>query len=256
MSDKYWVYRPLLDLIGITEGTDKGAGYDETLGYGAYTGGKVKLVAMTLDQLDALQTKMLKHPKNKLRSSACGRYQIVRTTLRAIRAALGLTGKELYDEDMQDRLACFLLGQRGIDKYLGGRLSEDTLVNNLAKEWASLPNTGGKGHYAGQKAAAPASRVRAALAEVKARHRAERPGPAETTDKVEEEVERKSSWWQKLLGLFGLGGGAGGFLWGLDWQTVAAIGGVTVLLIVIVVVFNRQVIAALRNVRDEMEGAW
>lgn len=33
--DKYDVYRPVLDLIGHTEGTDKGDGYNETLAYGA-----------------------------------------------------------------------------------------------------------------------------------------------------------------------------------------------------------------------------
>lgn len=27
MTDKFYVYRPLLDLIGFTEGTDKGDGY-------------------------------------------------------------------------------------------------------------------------------------------------------------------------------------------------------------------------------------
>lgn len=41
--DKYYVYRPMLDLIGFTEGTDKGDGYNETLAYGAYTGGNVNL---------------------------------------------------------------------------------------------------------------------------------------------------------------------------------------------------------------------
>ncbi len=40
-GDRYYVYRPMLDLIGFTEGTDKGDGYNETLAYGAYTGGDV-----------------------------------------------------------------------------------------------------------------------------------------------------------------------------------------------------------------------
>src|SRR5690606_21398214 len=136
--DKYHVYRPLLDLIGLTEGTDKrrgggpGRGYNETLAYGRLTGGDVDLVSMTLTQIDALQTRMLQHRENVWNSSALGRYQIVRTTLRNIRKTLGLSGSELFDADMQDRLACFLLGQRGIDKYLAGRLSEDTLLLNLA----------------------------------------------------------------------------------------------------------------------------
>ena len=137
--DKYHVYRPMLDLIGFAEGTDRKRGYNETLAYGAFTGGDVDLVAMTLEAIDALQTRMLKHPDNRFNSSALGRYQIVRTTLRAIRKTLKLPPSALFDAEMQDRCACYLLGLRGIDKYLAGRLLEDTLINNLAHEWASLP---------------------------------------------------------------------------------------------------------------------
>src|SRR5690606_31836595 len=168
--DKYYVYRPMLDLIGFAEGTDRKRGYNETLAYGAFTGGDVDLVAMTLEAIDALQTRMLKHPKNHFNSSALGRYQIVRTTLRAIRKTLKLPATALFDADMQDRCACYLLGLRGIDKYLAGRLSEDTLINNLAHEWASLPTTTGKGAYAGQNAAVSPDRVRQMLAEVQGRH--------------------------------------------------------------------------------------
>ena len=229
--DKYHVYRPMLNLIGYTEGTDKGAGYNETLAYGAYTGGAVNLIGMTLDELDALQTKMLRHPKNRLKSSAAGRFQIVRTTARAIRAALDLTGSEKFNEDMQDRMACFLLGQRGIDKYLAGRMSEDTLINNLAKEWASLPTTAGKGHYGGQHAAVSPARVRAVLAEVRARHREDQPKEVETVEvekpvvpeKVDKEVKQKTNWLTYIFGAGGLGSGAVAFLRDADWQTIAAL---------------------------------
>jgi len=69
---------------------DRKRGYNETLAYGAFTGGDVDLVAMTLQAIDALQTRMLKHPDNRFNSSALGRYQIVRTTLRAIRKTVKL----------------------------------------------------------------------------------------------------------------------------------------------------------------------
>ena len=140
-GDRYYVYRPVLDLLGLSEGTDKGRGYNETLAYGAYTGGPVDLVKMTLKQVDDLQGKMLAHPKNKWKSSACGRYQIVRTTRRNIQKALSLPSSALFDRDMQDRMACYLLGQRGIDKWLAGRLSLNSLLDNLAREWASLPTS-------------------------------------------------------------------------------------------------------------------
>lgn len=167
--DKYVVYRPLMDLIGFTEGTDKKRGYNETLAYGAYTGGKVDLVSMTLAEIDKLQTKMLAHPKNKWNSSAIGRYQIVRTTLREIKKKLGLKDTELFNEAMQDRCCCYLLGKRGIDAYLRGDLPEENMLVHLAQEWASLPTPAGRGYYDNQRAAVKPERVRAVLATVKSR---------------------------------------------------------------------------------------
>lgn len=176
-ADPRWVYRPLLDLIGRAEGTDPvdgnppGArGYNETLGYGAFTGGPVELVAMTLDEIDALQTAMLRHSGNRFNSSAIGRYQIVRATLRSIRHKLRLSGKALFDRAMQDRLACFLLGRRGIDAWLGGRMRQAALIDALAREWASFPTMEGTGHYAGQGARISLADVRRALAEARRRH--------------------------------------------------------------------------------------
>lgn len=57
-----------------------------------------------------LQTKMLRHPKSKLKSSACGRYQTVRTTWRKIQEALDIAGSAMFGRDMQDRVACYFLG--------------------------------------------------------------------------------------------------------------------------------------------------
>lgn len=169
MSDKFYVYRPLLDLIGFTEGTDKGDGYNETLAYGKMADGvktkgkgkDVALVDMTLKELDAFQTLMLRDPDNNWKSSACGRYQIVRTTARNIRKVLPdqYPAERKFDATCQDEMACYLLGVRGIDKYLAGRMKEDTLINNLAKEWASLPTTANKGYYGGQHAAVKATGI-------------------------------------------------------------------------------------------------
>jgi len=107
--------RGILDLIGYAEGTDKGRGYNETLAHGAFTGGARNLVAMTLDEIDAMQSQMLKHPANNYNSSAVGRYQIVQKTLRGLRDDLGLSGSEFFTPEMQDRLAQQLLRQRGND---------------------------------------------------------------------------------------------------------------------------------------------
>jgi len=143
----------MLDLIGRAEGTDKGRGYNETLGYGAYTGGNTNLVGMTLEQIDKLQIAMLAHPKNKWNSSAAGRYQIVRPTLREIIRTKNIPTTRLYNERMQDEAACFLLGKRGIDEWLKDRLPLDNLLVAFAQEWASFPTPAGRGYYDGQNAA-------------------------------------------------------------------------------------------------------
>jgi muramidase (phage lysozyme) len=153
----------ILGLIGHTEGTDRRNGYNETLGYGAYTGGDVNLVGMTLDQVDAMQTKMLRHKNNKWNSSASGRYQIVRTTLRSIRKDLALKGNEMFDEKMQDRMAMHLLERRGLSQWQAGKIDDATFLNNLSAEWASLPKANGRGTYKGQRVSASPQQVIKAL---------------------------------------------------------------------------------------------
>ncbi|SDL37217.1 hypothetical protein [Paracoccus chinensis] len=105
----------ILDLIGWAEGTDKGRGYNETLDYGRWTGGPVNLVNMTLDDVLALGERM-RTPENRALypgggSSALGRYQIVGKTMRGLMKTMGLTGDELFDEQMQDRMAMELVRQ-------------------------------------------------------------------------------------------------------------------------------------------------
>ncbi len=261
--DKYHVYRPLLDLIGHAEGTDRKRGYNETLAYGAFTGGDVDLVTMTLQEIDALQTTMLKHPQNRFNSSALGRYQIVRTTLRAIRKTLKLQATALFDADMQDRCACYLLGLRGIDKYLAGRLSEATLINNLAHEWASLPTTSGKGAYAGQNAAVSPDRVRQMLAEVRERHGASQPAREIVVEKeidkpvvpvtVEAEIRKRTDQWSWITTIFGSGGAGLAALTGMDWQTVVAIGALALGGLTIALLLRRQIVCAVQDVRRMIE---
>ncbi|WP_062120540.1 tape measure protein [Aureimonas sp. AU40] len=108
------------DLIGYAEGTDKGRGYNETLGYGAYTGGDRNLVGMTLNEILQLQKQMLAHPANGYNSSALGRYQIVSKTLKGLMEEMGLSGGELFNEQMQDAMADRLIARRagqGVDGY-------------------------------------------------------------------------------------------------------------------------------------------
>jgi hypothetical protein len=72
-------------------------------------------------------------------SSACGRYQFMRDTLRGLKTSLGLTGREVFGPDLQDRLGFHLLRVRGYDKFMAGTMSTTAFGLSIAKEWASLP---------------------------------------------------------------------------------------------------------------------
>lgn len=158
---------PILSLIGNTEGTDKGDGYNETLGYGAYTGGDVDLVNMTLGDIDKLQTDMLRHPNNSWNSSAIGRYQIIRTTLRGLKEEMGLTDDMKFDAKLQDQMAMHLLERRGLSKWQAGQMTDDQFINGLSAEWASLPKADGKGTYKGQRVGTSTGGVRGVLDQIR-----------------------------------------------------------------------------------------
>ena len=152
-------YKPLLDLLGRSEGTDRGRGYNETLGYGKWTGGADDLTHMTLDQLDAMQTKMLDRQHaagiGSSASSAAGRYQFTQTTLRDMRAKYGLKGDQVFDEKMQDHLAALRI-------KMNGKLTQDS----VAQIWASVPDAEtGQSHY-GQHTAVSSGEVQNALRKV------------------------------------------------------------------------------------------
>lgn len=133
---KFGAHDNILDLIGAAEGTDKGRGYNETLGYGAFTGGAVNLTGMSLNEVLALQSRMLADPKNSYNSSAVGRYQITQRTLKSLMGELGLTGDRMFDSDTQDELARALLRRRGNDpaglrnEWEGLRRVDDTTITN------------------------------------------------------------------------------------------------------------------------------
>lgn len=72
-------------------------------------------------------------------SSAAGRYQIMPATLKGLMSAMKLTGGELFDPDMQDRLGYALLKRRGYAAFMARQLTTIQFAKNLAQEWASFP---------------------------------------------------------------------------------------------------------------------
>jgi putative chitinase len=79
------------------------------------------------------------------------------------------------------------------------------------------------------------------------------PVPVETPvvpQSVDTKVKEKTGLWQKITG--GLGGlGVGGsFLWGVDWQTLVAIAGVTIVVLLLILVLRRQIVGAVKDIRE------
>ena len=122
------------NFIAWLEGTAPGShprakGYNTTLDYDRYTG-PVNLEGMTLNEVQALQRRMLAHPDNPHNSSAVGMYQIVGTTLRGLIKEMGLTGNELFTGDLQDQMADRLIARRGRN------------AGALRSEWEGLNRAG------------------------------------------------------------------------------------------------------------------
>lgn len=98
------------------------------------------LTQMTINEVLAWQTRAVNAGSF---SAAAGKFQIITPTLRSLVAEMKLSGNEMFDEAMQDRMGFQLLKRRGWDSYASGRISELQFANNLAKEWAILPVVSG-----------------------------------------------------------------------------------------------------------------
>ncbi|WP_205821040.1 hypothetical protein [Methylobacterium nonmethylotrophicum] len=125
-------------------------------------------------------------------SSACGRYQFMKATLEGLRDELGLTGREIFGPDLQDRLGYHLLKRRGYEAFMAGTLSVAGFGLKIAQEWASFPVlaptkgqkrtvTRGQSYYAGDglnKALVSADAVEVALSKARQAGNAVPAGPA------------------------------------------------------------------------------
>jgi muramidase (phage lysozyme) len=121
----------LLDFIGDIEAPK---GYNTIFGNNQNKLPK-PVTKMTLAEIQAAQPSWTK----RFGSSATGRYQFMRNTLRELMTELKLDPSEKLDADLQDRLAYHLLRRRGYDAFMFGRIDMNEFGKRLAQEWASLP---------------------------------------------------------------------------------------------------------------------
>lgn len=134
--------RDILDLIGHAEG----AGYDTIFGHTERKYGVVP-TQMTLREVLDTQKKM----GRELGSSAFGKYQIIRKTMLGLIDKMDLSLDEVFTPELQDAMAIELLKGRGFEDWKAGKLGGRQFLNNLAKEWASVPNATGKSFYHGDR---------------------------------------------------------------------------------------------------------
>lgn len=142
----------LLDAIGEAEGSRpgywEGNPYDLTLGRGKYTKPFGPISKMNLSEVKSLQNYMI---KQGAMSSAVGKYQFIRKTLNHVQKKLGFSGDVVFNATTQDKMALYLLERRGLSKFQKGTISKRDFMENLSKEWASLPNPDTGKSYYGQR---------------------------------------------------------------------------------------------------------
>ncbi|TCP61966.1 hypothetical protein EV663_103153 [Rhodovulum bhavnagarense] len=128
------------DLVARAEAGTKG--YD-AVQHGARLRPPRAPTRMTLAEIDAWIRATPGQPH------AIGRYQFIPSTLRRLVAELGVAQSAVFSPALQDALADRLLDEAGLSDLLAGRLARRAFMNNLARVWAGLPNSGGKSHYHG-----------------------------------------------------------------------------------------------------------
>lgn len=129
------VVSPLLDLIGRAEG----AGYGTVYG-GSRIATDGEITGKTVGEILNWQDRSVAAGSI---SSATGRYQVLRATLRDRVNAGVISTSDVYNPALQDKIAISLLERRGLNRFLAGDLSTEGFANNLSKEWASLPVVSG-----------------------------------------------------------------------------------------------------------------
>jgi muramidase (phage lysozyme) len=125
----------ILSLIRVTEtGRADATAYDTVFGHNEAKLTK-PITEMTVDEVQKWQPGFTK----SFGSSATGAYQFMYATLKELIGKVGLSGKEIFNAELQDQLGYELLERRGYQRWIEGKISTDTFMIGLAKEWASFP---------------------------------------------------------------------------------------------------------------------
>jgi muramidase (phage lysozyme) len=129
--------RNLIQRAEITPGAENP--YDIQQGEGKKAA--VELTKMTVDQVLALQDQRRKKGLKKGESTAVGAYQILQCTQKEKIAQLKIQGDEMFDKDLQDRLADALIKQAGYEDYAANPTpdAKKAFIKRLSGIWAGIP---------------------------------------------------------------------------------------------------------------------
>ena len=136
MANEPTAAKELLDFIGQFEAP---RGYVDYYRGASFPPPK-PLTSMTINEVRAWQ-KAANPPGPG--TAAAGKYQIVNyksaPTMDELVKELGLSGDELYDEQVQDAMGMALLKRAGMHKFQDGKISAEKFGQGVAKVWASMP---------------------------------------------------------------------------------------------------------------------
>lgn len=135
----------LLDGIGLSEG----ATYDTLYGYAEREGkafAGTDITSMSISEIYDLQKQMVN--TNGV-SSAVGKYQFLNKTLKMAVAGLKLSQDTKFTPEIQDKLAVWLLRNAApsFNDWLIGDADTKKFQDELARTWASIPDSTGKSYY-------------------------------------------------------------------------------------------------------------
>lgn len=116
--------------------------------YNILVGGKTHpgLTNMTIGQVLEFQRTMRSRGHE---STAVGKYQMLNTTIEGLLKKGTANINDKFDPATQDKMATELMNERGMKKFLAGKMPADQIADNLSKVWAALPYRTGRSYYSG-----------------------------------------------------------------------------------------------------------
>lgn len=151
---------PIVSQSGVLEALKKEISRTEG-SYGAYNRGKAGDTSVPQIDITKLTIGQIMQMQASGKMFAVGKYQMIPATLKEAinNKKIGLKESDVFSPQNQEKLFMYLLYKRpSLMSYIEGKSDDiDAAVNDLAKEFASLPTTSGKGYYDGDKAGNKAS---------------------------------------------------------------------------------------------------